>query len=159
MQEYYNQSKPIGDDVLEYIRSHFSYNHSTGIISRNDRANSNGSYDKDGYLILKIKKKQYKAHRVAWFLYYGVFPTKEIDHINRNRSDNRIVNLREVFREGNLLNTTRKPNPKTGVIGVYYDTCTNGLKKRFTTRYGGSTFRFMTLEEAVLFRKERNLSV
>ena len=76
----------------EYIFKHFKYN-KDGTITRDDRKNSLGSYDKDGYLILKIKGKQFKAHRIAWLLNYGEFPKGEIDHINRCRTDNRIENL------------------------------------------------------------------
>lgn len=155
----YNQCKVVDDSIVNYILSHFSYNSQTGEITRDDRRNSLGSLDKDGYLIIKIKKRQYKAHRIAWLLHYGRFPTKEIDHINRNRSDNRISNLREVDRCENNRNSSKKVNPKTGVIGVYLDECTNGLRKRFTTRFLKRTYRFYTLEEAVNFRKQHNLSV
>ncbi len=138
---------------MSYIKEHFHFNADTGLITRDDRANSNGSLDKDGYLILKVKSKQYKAHRIAWFLYYGVFPDKEIDHINRNRTDNRIANLRLATREDNILNSSQKPNDKTGVLGVYIDQATRGLKKKYTTRLKGKTFRFYSLEDAINFRK------
>ncbi len=58
----------------KYIKQHFDYNADTGEIIRTDRKNSNGSFDNDGYLILKIKGEQYKAHRIAWFLQYGELP-------------------------------------------------------------------------------------
>lgn len=61
-------------------------------------------YDSDGYLRAKLAGKQYKAHRLAWYLYYGVWPTYEIDHINRLRDDNRIKNLRDVPRRVNGQN-------------------------------------------------------
>lgn len=44
------------------------------------------------------------AHRLAWFYVHGVWPTNEIDHINRNKSDNRIENLRDVTRTVNQRN-------------------------------------------------------
>lgn len=155
----YNKGKPISDDVKSYIRSYFAYDPDTGIISRTDRKNSNGSFDKDGYLILKIKTHHYKAHRVAWFLYYGDFPTLEIDHINRNRSDNRISNLRESDREMNNRNSAHKINPATGVVGVYLDNSTKVLKKKFATRIKGRTYRFYSLTEAVNLRIENHLTV
>lgn len=127
-----------------------------GKITRSDRKNSNGSIDTKGYLILKIKGKQFKAHRLAWFLYYGEFPDKVIDHINRNRLDNRISNLRNVSQGTNVNNTTRTINKNTGVVGVYYDR-TKGLKKNFATGYNGKTYRFKCLEEAVEFRKQKGL--
>lgn len=139
----------------EYIKSHFHYYPDTGEIVRDDRKNSNGSLDKDGYLILKIKGKQHKAHRVAWLLYYGSFPQKEIDHINRKRTDNRICNLREATRLQNVLNTTRKPSPSTGICGIYI-TNAKGLKKKYTVSLKGKHFRFYTIEEAIKFKNEHN---
>ena len=155
----YNKGKKVDDYFLDYIKSHFSYNPINGEISRDDRANSCGSLDKDGYLIIKIKTHQFKAHRIAWFLYYGTFPEMEIDHINRNRLDNRIENLREVDRNGNNNNSSKKKNRKTGVIGVYLDEKTSGLKKRFALRFKGKTCRFYTLEEAIKFRVSNNLPI
>lgn len=154
----YNKGKIVDEMILDYIKTHFSYNPISGEIFRDDRANSCGSLDKDGYLIIKVKKQQFKAHRIAWLLYYGTFPVMEIDHINRNRLDNRIENLREVDRIGNHNNSSRKRNFKTGVIGVYLDE-TKGLKKCYTLRFKGKTYRFYTIEEAVNFRLSNNLVV
>ena len=145
------------NDLTAYILNHFSYNN--GVLSRDDRKNSNGSYDKDGYLIIKVKGKQFKAHRIVWLLHHGKFPDAEIDHINRNRADNRIENLREADRKLQHKNITRTPNPDTGVIGVYIDKYTAGLKKKYTTKVNQKTYRFYTLEEAKKFRKDHGLWV
>ncbi len=136
----------------KYIREHFTY-HPNGTITRDDRKGSNGSYDKDGYLILKIKKKQFKAHRVAWFLNYGEFPNGEIDHINRNRTDNRIENLRVCTRLQNNRNKAQKLNPDTGTQGIYVDKCTKGLKAIYTFRVHGKTYRERSLEKAIEKRR------
>lgn len=145
------------DEVVQHIRKYFIYN-KDGTFTRTDRMNSNGSFDKDGYLIIKIKGKQYKAHRLVFAYFNGRFPHGEIDHINRNRADNRIENLRECTRQQNVENTTRIPNPKTGVIGIYYDTCTKGLKKRYTFHFNGKTYRFLTLEEALAEKESLHVS-
>lgn len=154
----YNRGKEL-NELKEYIKENIIYNPNTGIITRKDRRNSNGSLDKDGYLILKIKTKQFKAHRIAWFLYYGEMPSMEIDHINRNRTDNRICNLRISDRKLNVNNQENKPNPITGVVGVYVDRCTDGLRKVYTTRLNKKTYRFYSLDEAVKFRKEHGKAV
>lgn len=51
--------------------------------------------------------RNYKAHRLAWFLYYGVWPKDYIDHVNGIKSDNRLINLREATGFQNQAN--RKP--------------------------------------------------
>ena len=135
-------------DIESYILQHFQY-HEDGTITRDDRKNSTGSLDKDGYLILKVKKRQFKAHRIAWFLNYGKFPECEIDHINRNKLDNRIENLRESNRTQQNRNKDIPVNVDTGVRGVYVDKATKGLKKKYTFRYKGKTHRFYTVGEAV----------
>ena len=139
------------EKLREYILKHFSYQN--GKIFRDDRKNSNGSYDKDGYLIYKIKGQQIKAHRLVWFLCYKEFPRGEIDHINRIRDDNRIENLRIADRKTQIRNTTRKPNKDTGVIGIYLDKTTKGLLAKYTFHYQNKSYRFRTLEEAVEAKK------
>ena len=139
-------------NIYKYIKKYFIYC-SDGTFNRMDRKNSNGSYDKDGYLIIKIKGKQYKAHRLVYLWHHGRFPSEEIDHINRIRDDNRIENLRESTRKQNVRNTKRKPNKDTGVVGVHVDR-TKGLKKKYTTKLGGKTLRFYRVEDAMKAREE-----
>jgi hypothetical protein len=140
-------------ELIDYIKKYFIYN-KDGTFTRTDRRNSTGSFDKDGYLIIKIKGKQYKAHRLVFAYFNNRFPKKEIDHINRDRKDNRIENLREVNRTENVRNTTKKINPDTGVYGVYKDKSTKGLKKVYTFHFQDKSYRFYTVEEAVNKRKE-----
>lgn len=73
--------------------------------------------DAAGYLALSFRNKTYRAHRVAWFLYYGVWP-KEIDHINQNKADNRIGNIRDVSHQENGKNIKISSLSKTGIMGV-----------------------------------------
>lgn len=141
--------------IEDYIKEHFSYNN--GVVTRNDRKNSNGSIDSYGYLIFKIKGKQYKAHRIVWLLCKGSFPDTEIDHINRNKLDNRIENLRESNRVEQNRNKVFDVNPITNAVGVHLDK-TKGLKKKFATHIEGKTYRFYSVEEAVEFRRRRGLN-
>lgn len=138
----------------KYILENFTYQND-GTITRNKDNKTVGWKDKDGYLIMKAKGKNFKTHRVAWLLNYGKFPDTELDHINRNRTDNRIENLREVDRKQQVHNSTVKPNKNTGVIGIYYDK-TYGLKRNyaFHNRKDKKTYRFKTLDEAIKAKKE-----
>lgn len=77
------------------------------------------SINKDGYHFGAIFKKQYRAHRVIWAMVYGEWPVKQIDHINGERSDNRIVNLRAVSLSENLKNQKRREANTSGANGVY----------------------------------------
>ena len=75
-----------------------------------------GSPEGKGYIGIRYKKKLYKAHRVVWCLCKGEWPPadKEIDHINQNKTDNRIENLRVVCRKTNAQNQTHKGYRKVG---------------------------------------------
>lgn len=136
--------------IKEYIKNHFQC--IDGQITRDDRKNSTGSLDKDGYLIIKVKQRQFKAHRIAWLLHYGEFPSCELDHINRNRLDNRIENLRESTRRQQIENRDLPLNKDTGVVGIYIDR-TKGLKKKYTFSHKGKKYRFYSLKEAMEVKK------
>lgn len=68
-----------------------------------------------------VLAKQLLAHRVAWAIHYGAWPKADIDHINGNRSDNRIANLRDVNTETNNRNARRRKDNSSGYAGVYKD--------------------------------------
>lgn len=139
------------EEAKNYILSHFKY-HSDGSLSRDDRKGGLGSYDKDGYLIIKVKGRQFKAHRIVWLLNKGEFPTMEIDHKNRIRTDNRIENLRLATRKEQIENTTRYPNKDTGVVGIYLDKQPH-LHKKYAFQHNGRIIRSYTIEEAERKRK------
>lgn len=74
-----------------------------------------------GYITIGIAGHIYKAHRLAWLYVHEEWPKGLIDHINGNKADNRIENLRDVFAAGNSQNV-RKPNRrnKSGFMGVIW---------------------------------------
>lgn len=71
-----------------------------------------------GYIYIKVNGKTYAAHRLAWLFHYGEIPDGEIDHINCNKSDNRIINLRLSDRKGNVCNVGLRKDNTSGVKGV-----------------------------------------
>jgi HNH endonuclease len=74
-----------------------------------------------GYVRVKVCKKWFTAHRVAWFLHYGEAPEGDIDHIDGNPSNNAITNLRCVSHQDNLRNTKKRKDNTSGVTGVFMD--------------------------------------
>lgn len=73
-----------------------------------------------GYLRGLILGRGYLAHTICWVLNFGEWPDREIDHINRDRSDNRIANLRLATRSQNAMNTPPYKNNKSSMKGVFF---------------------------------------
>ena len=73
-----------------------------------------------GYARGTLFSKSHTAHRVAWAIYYGEWPPEQIDHINGNRLDNRIANLRSVNDSENRKNMAIRSDNTTGVLGVHW---------------------------------------
>jgi len=95
------------DDVL----AAFSYDPDTGMLRRKTRPSNRvhlgdlvGTMDRQGYLRACFQRKTVRVHRLAWVCFYGKWPDGEIDHIDGNRSNNRITNLRDVSRSVNAEN-------------------------------------------------------
>lgn len=79
-----------------------------------------GSLDSGGYLRIAICGKRYSAHRLAWFYVHAKWPTEEIDHVNRERNDNRIMNLRQATVFQNRQNRPMMPRNTSGIKGVKF---------------------------------------
>lgn len=110
--------------VLEYNRETGEFRWVTGNGRNVSSGQIAGSKTKQGYIRICIgpqkQAKRYMAHRLAWLYEYGVMPSKHIDHINRNKDDNRIANLREVNSAENRHNCEKQENNTSGVKGVYW---------------------------------------
>jgi hypothetical protein len=77
-----------------------------------------GTLDNYGYTVIKINGNIFKAHRLIWFVTYGKFPEGDIDHLNGDRSDNRIENLRDVSRSVNQQNRAKQERVNDLPTGV-----------------------------------------
>ncbi len=77
----------------------------------------------EGYWQIKLGFKAYRAHRLAWFLVHGVWPDGSIDHINGDRLDNRIANLRIASHAVNMQNkrVAMANNKSCGLLGVTWN--------------------------------------
>lgn len=114
------------DITAEQAGQLLNYDHETGVLSWKKKpcrqvrlTDPVGSKMQRGYIQVSLFGKKYLAHRIAWLLYYGAWPENLIDHINGDRGDNRIANLRDVTQDVNMQNL-RGPNilNKVGLLGV-----------------------------------------
>lgn len=109
-----------------------------------------GSLHTMGYIHIYVDGKAYKAHRLAWFYVYGEWPVLDIDHMNGDRADNRIENLREISRSGNAENRHRaREGHATGLLGVVWRARNRKYEARISV--GGKYLYlglFRTAEEA-----------
>lgn len=94
------------------LTDYITYNKDTGgfawTISRQGIRKSVGSINSNGYLSICINGKRYLGHRLAWYLHYGEWPNKNLDHDDNDRSNNRITNLRLATKSQNQCNRKAK---------------------------------------------------
>lgn len=100
-----------------------------------------------GYRQVRVYGKWYKSHRLVWLLHTGNWPKDQIDHINKDKLDNRFTNLRDVSNYENCLN--RGIKSKSGVVGVTYDKVNNlWLAQTYIKGVAKNLGRYKTIKEA-----------
>lgn len=143
-------------EVLTYEEAHELLEYRDGALYWKHNGRRAGGFrgDNRDYRIIRVKGTLYYEHRLVFMMHNGYFPEYEVDHINRDRADNRIENLRHVTRLCNSRNLGISKRNKTGVTGIHLHTkLTNsfvvqirsGGKKRHVGIYRG-------FDEAVMAR-------
>lgn len=110
------------DTTSERVRELFDYDPETGLFTaRTAKGNRltkfSGYLRPDGYVDLMVDGAKYRAHRIAWLHVFGKWPEGVIDHIDRNRSNNRLANLRDVTPAYNMHNSERS-GTRGGKAGI-----------------------------------------
>ena len=152
---------PTNELTAEYLRSVLHYVQETGIftwkVSTSNRVKVGGiagSLDGGGYLQIRLQRRPHLAHRLAWLYVYGSWPKDQIDHINRDRADNRIENLREATNKQNMQNRSKSSHNTSGHPGVsWYKRISKWVAKIMHNQKQIHLGCFNTIEEAIAARK------
>jgi len=123
--------KPL--PFVEELNELFNYDPDTGLFTwkktLSNRAVAGsiaGSLQSQGYIYISINGKKYSAHRLAYKVFHGSDPVDQIDHIDMDKSNNRIANLRDATNTQNSGNTGPYKTNTSGIKGVYW---VSGRKK------------------------------
>lgn len=106
-----------------------------------------GTIMSNGYRGITINGRNRLEHRLIFEAVYGSFYEGEIDHINQDKLDNRIANLRLATKSGQQYNVSRKKIASTGIVGV------SKCRDKFIARLGKKQRWCHTLEEAIEVRR------
>lgn len=109
------------------LKERLKYDPETGVFTwaasphgRHPVGSIAGTIDAQGYQAIKIDRKTYKAHRLAWLFMTGEWPQDEMDHKDTVRLNNAWANLRAATHSQNQANSKRPKNNTSGVKGVWW---------------------------------------
>lgn len=111
--------------TVDEVRKFFTYNPKTGelrwaVPKQSVLPGSLAGTDCQGYIRVKVDNKLYYAHNLIWLFVHGEWPPIQLDHKNRVRNDNRLLNLRPATTEQNRHNSVTPKNNTSGVKGVHW---------------------------------------
>lgn len=139
---------------IERLRELFVYSPQSGVLLRKIRRGSApegavaGGDNSHGYLVVPVDGRRYMAHCIAWAMHYGQWPTQMLDHIDRNRANNAIANLRVANNELNQGNTKINKRNTSGYRGVSW--CSQSGKWTAFIRLNGRNKRLGSFETRLL---------
>jgi hypothetical protein len=126
------------------LREQLSYDPVSGVfVWLNDRGfnprskagTQAGTVLPTGYRLIRVDGYRYLAHRLAWFYVHGVWPSGEIDHLNQQKDDNAISNLRDVDRKINVWNREMSPHKRrSGYVARLYRDGKIVIRRQFPTK-------------------------
>jgi hypothetical protein len=100
------------------LKAALVYDLESGLLSRKKNNKPCGRVRPDGYVDFKVYGKRHLAHRLAWLYVHGSWPSKFIDHIDRDKQNNSIANLRDISRSENHRHRPTFKSNTSGVPGV-----------------------------------------
>ena len=148
---------------LEYVAGLLKYHADTGLFTWKEARGCRAVGDIAGtknlgrdraYWMIKIDRRFYYAHKLAWLIYYGQWP-EMLDHINGDGLDNRIVNLRLCDMAQNKANSMDYKNNRSGHKGVTWEKGKDRWVAKIQHRNKRITLgRFKTIELAAATYRE-----
>ena len=159
------RNKPL--PPLEELKEFLDYNPDTGIFTWIKKPSivtkvgqEAGTANKDGYICISFRNNIYYAHRLAYYMYYGIDPLeKKIDHMRGPCNNNKINNLRLATHSQNQMNRVNlASNNNSGATGVGW----NKKSKKWRARINGDGVEkhlgyFINKEDAIKTRKEAEI--
>lgn len=153
------------EKALSYIKAASLFSYKDGKVSRKTHVNGGAqageilcSKGRKTYHTVMVDGEAYKLHRIVWLLNYKEWPNGQIGHINGDRMDNLIANLRVVSNRQNCKNQSIAKNNSSGHVGVSWAVCCSKWMSNITNNgkriYLGV---FSDMDDAIKARKEAEI--
>lgn len=105
-------------DLARRLRRELSYDADSGLFRRHKTGRILQGKQAGGYVSIRFNGRAHLGHRLAWLYAHSCWPAEQLDHINHDRADNRLANLRECTNQQNAQNMSRHRDNSGGHLGV-----------------------------------------